>query len=120
MIDSNKYKFEKLTVKDGLPSSMISCILQDGLGFIWFGTINGLSKYDGFKFKNYSFTKRNLYCKEYSISSCFKSKNNIIWFGTTDGEILKYRGKSDSFSIYNLPFNGKNFISSIVEDKFLV
>ncbi len=45
--------FNRITVKDGLPGSVINCIVQDGDGFMWLGTSNGLSRYDGSEFKNY-------------------------------------------------------------------
>ncbi len=43
-------KFEHLTVDDGLSFNQIFCILQDSEGFMWFGTEDGLNKYDGYKF----------------------------------------------------------------------
>lgn len=42
-------KFEHITVKDGLPDNSVWCMLQDHLGFLWFGTYIGLVKYDGYK-----------------------------------------------------------------------
>lgn len=49
-----------LTVEDGLPSSVVICALQDKDGFMWFGTENGLSRYDGKIFTNYSKEKSGL------------------------------------------------------------
>ena len=43
-------KFERLTSYKGLSSILIKCIVQDDKGFMWFGTANGLYKYDGNKF----------------------------------------------------------------------
>lgn len=40
-----------LTVKDGLSSQDVYCAVQDNNGFIWFGTKNGLNRYDGKKFR---------------------------------------------------------------------
>ncbi|MCY7359845.1 MAG: hypothetical protein LH609_20820, partial [Rudanella sp.] len=40
-------QFEHLSIKDGLPSNSINCILQDRDGYMWFGTHEGLVKYDG-------------------------------------------------------------------------
>ncbi|MFB3055535.1 MAG: two-component regulator propeller domain-containing protein, partial [Ignavibacteriaceae bacterium] len=34
--------FEHLTIADGLPENSVKCILQDHLGYMWFGTQNGL------------------------------------------------------------------------------
>jgi len=43
--------FENITVKDGLPENNVTCILHDYLGYLWFGTQNGLVKYDGYSMK---------------------------------------------------------------------
>jgi ligand-binding sensor domain-containing protein len=42
------------TVQDGLAGNHIRCIYQDSDGFMWFGTAEGLSKYDGYRFANYT------------------------------------------------------------------
>ena len=43
--------FNHLTVNDGLSQSSVTCIFQDRKGFMWFGTQDGLNRYDGYKFK---------------------------------------------------------------------
>src|SRR5688572_14571842 len=44
-----QYVFTRLSVKDGLASDYVYSILQDKKGFMWFGTANGLQRYDGKK-----------------------------------------------------------------------
>ncbi len=46
-------RFEHLSVEDGLAHSEVWAIAQDPLGFLWFGTQNGLCKYDGYSFTTY-------------------------------------------------------------------
>ncbi len=46
-------KFEHLSVAQGLSSGNVQCIYQDSRGFMWFGTDDGLNKYDGYKFTVY-------------------------------------------------------------------
>lgn len=46
-------RFEHLTVNEGLSQSTINCIWQGKRGFLWFGTQDGLNKYDGYNFKYY-------------------------------------------------------------------
>lgn len=41
---------ERLTVAEGLANNSVRCIYQDGKGFIWFGTLDGLNRYDGLSF----------------------------------------------------------------------
>ncbi|MEA5257898.1 two-component regulator propeller domain-containing protein [Arcicella aquatica] len=48
-----KFRFEHLTVNDGLPHSDAMFVVQDKSGFIWTGTNNGISRYDGYELKKY-------------------------------------------------------------------
>src|SRR4030042_2019779 len=48
--------FEGLSVEEGLSQSRVRCILQDSDGFLWFGTRDGLNRYDGYQFKVYKRT----------------------------------------------------------------
>jgi ligand-binding sensor domain-containing protein/two-component sensor histidine kinase len=51
---AQQVSFMKYTVYDGLVANPVRCIYQDSKGFIWIGTFEGLSRYDGYKFTNYS------------------------------------------------------------------
>ena len=42
--------FRHLTIADGLSQNAVSAILQDRRGFMWFGTKDGLNRYDGYQF----------------------------------------------------------------------
>lgn len=46
--------FKNYTVADGLVANPVRCIYQDSMGFLWIGTFDGLSRYDGYKFTNYT------------------------------------------------------------------
>ena len=49
--------FTHFTMKDGLPSNQTNPIIQDHLGYIWIGSNNGVSRYDGYEFLNFSVVK---------------------------------------------------------------
>ena len=51
--DDLPIRFEHLTTADGLSQSSINSMVQDRKGFLWFGTQNGLNKYDGYTFTVY-------------------------------------------------------------------
>lgn len=48
-----RIKFEKLSVENGMSQSSVLSIMQDSQGFMWFATLDGLNKYDGYNFKVY-------------------------------------------------------------------
>ena len=50
---AQQFTFIQYSLKEGLPQSQVRCMMQDSRGFIWIGTLGGLSKFDGRKFANY-------------------------------------------------------------------
>ena len=49
--EEGNIQFSHLTAEDGLSLSGVTQIFQDSKGFLWFGTYNGLNRYDGYNFK---------------------------------------------------------------------
>jgi ligand-binding sensor domain-containing protein len=83
--------FEKLTIQNGLSNNKVNCILQDSRGFMWFGTDDGLNRYDGTNFTIF----RNRPGDPYSISGnlimdLLEDKNGVLWIATADGGLTKY------------------------------
>lgn len=110
----DKYKsieFEHLSIEDGISSGNIVCILQDSRGFIWFGTEDGLNKFDAYKFTIY----RNDFEDPKSISnsvisSIAEDHKNTIWVGTNNG-LNAYNRDTDDFYQYFADEANKNSIS---------
>ena len=94
---SNFY-FKSLGVEDGLSQNMVYAILQDRQGFMWFGTQNGLNRYDGNSFKVY---KRGISddksLKSDAIFSLAEDTDGMLWIGTDIGVFL-YNPVFDSFT----------------------
>jgi len=76
--------FSTLSVKDGLPSNIISGIAQDENDFIWVGTGNGLARFDGYQFKTF---KKNSSIQSLSSNeiSCLLQSGENLWIGTWSG-----------------------------------
>lgn len=76
--------FEKdmrsLTMQNGLADNTVSCIHKDKDGFMWFGTDNGLSRYDGTDIRN--FGNADSYLKVFRIR---ETDNSLLWLITSDG-----------------------------------
>ena len=50
---TEQYKFRHITPKDGLSSHNVRRIIKDSRGYMWFGTLGGLNRYDGYNIKAY-------------------------------------------------------------------
>ena len=81
---ANGLFFSTLTVRDGLPSNIITNVCQDQHGFIWVGTDVGLARYDGYRFKHFkkSQSVQSLPSDEINVIA---SSGNYLWVGTWDG-----------------------------------
>lgn len=134
-----EYLFKKITVADGLSQTTIHCMLQDKKGFMWFGTGNGLNKYDGYKFTVYlNNPNDSASISENQITAMYEDRLGYIWIGTASGTINKFNRHTEEFQriklavsefffptdsdkYYDYPIsfsrNNANTITSIIEDE---
>ncbi len=97
---AQKLEFTHFYTYDGLSHSTITAIEQDYQGFMWFGTFNGLNRFDGYSFKTYKSNPANPNTLTSShIESIFEDSKNNLWIGTADG-VNVYDRKSDAFEYY--------------------
>lgn len=95
-----KYEFVHYYTDDGLSQSPISAIEQDYQGFMWFGTFNGLNRFDGYSFKIYKKDPEDPRSLTSShIEAIYEDSKNNLWVGTADG-VNHYNRDSDSFQYY--------------------
>src|ERR1700760_3507492 len=59
MGQTQEYLFSHLTVTAGLSNNHITGIYKDRKGFMWFGTVSGLNRYDGYQFRQYRHDPRD-------------------------------------------------------------
>lgn len=78
---SQKYTFKSFSIKEGLPQSQVYAMAQDSNHFLWVGTLNGLSRFDGKKFTNY-FVEDGLFSNEIKYLISDKKR---VWVGTSNG-----------------------------------
>ena len=98
---AHQIKFEHLTTEEGLSHSWVTCIYQDNPGFMWFGTFDGLNKFDGYDFFTYRHNLNDPNSLPLNIirSICEDDSENL-WIATTQGLCLYDRCK-DIFVNYN-------------------
>ncbi|BAV10033.1 Signal transduction histidine kinase [Filimonas lacunae] len=98
---SNNFQFELYNTNNGLTDNFISKIVTDKKGFLWIATKNGLSRYDGFHFKNYthipgdSSSLRSIWTTDMLLDS-----QGTLWV-STEGGICYYDEVNDCFRYIN-------------------
>jgi ligand-binding sensor domain-containing protein/signal transduction histidine kinase len=90
-------RFERLTIEDGLSQNAILAIAQDTQGFLWFGTEDGLNKYDGYQFTVYKHDPDDPNTlRDNFVSALYVDRNGELWIGTRSG-LDRYDRASGSF-----------------------
>ena len=90
--------FDHLNNNDGLSQNTVNVILQDDKGFIWFGTKDGLNRYDGTSFKVFKHSPfSNAGLKSNSIRCMVEDTANRLWIGTDSG-LSVYNPEKESFT----------------------
>lgn len=115
--------FDHITQKDGLANNSVSSIVQDHRGYLWFGTQNGLCRYDGKSFLNYEhdpFDKTSL--PHNLIQTLYLDPvEPFLWIGTYEG-ISRFNLETNeffNFGIYSLDDGevlSNEVVTSIVRD----
>jgi len=91
---------------------MVSSILQDHNGYMWFGTKDGLNRFDGYSCKIYkSDLFDNSSISDNHITCLYEDNDNNLWVGSRLGGLNLYDPSSDSFiKVIEPRFNGKSII----------
>ena len=94
------YQFNKLSMNDGLSNNTVLSILRDHIGFMWFGTHEGLTRFDGYEFTHYLHDRDDPETiSNNKIFNIHEDHNGNIWIGTSSGLNLYVRA-TDSFIRY--------------------
>jgi ligand-binding sensor domain-containing protein/signal transduction histidine kinase/DNA-binding response OmpR family regulator len=104
-------KFKHITDEQGLSNTSVECIAQDYRGFMWFGTLDGLNRYDGYTITIYRNNPKDTgSISDNTISCIYEDHNHRLWIGTNNGLNL-FNETTNKFSRY-LPIKGSNSISN--------
>ncbi len=96
----SQFSFQKFDQTDGLSQNSVGVILQDSRGFMWFGTDDGLNRFDGYRFKHYPQSLDHHGLSDTHISGLLEDDSGNIWISTIDGGLNRLSLSSGTFSSY--------------------
>lgn len=116
-------RFTHLTNLDGLSQSTVQGILKDRYGFMWFGTQDGLNRYDGYNFKVYRHMPQDTNSLRRShVMALYQDREGNLWVGTNNGALSMYERKHDHFIHFkeasgDRPGLSQKTVTAIYEDQ---
>jgi signal transduction histidine kinase/ligand-binding sensor domain-containing protein/DNA-binding response OmpR family regulator len=97
LLAGQEVHYRPLTVDDGLAQNAVTCITQDHQGYVWLGTTDGLSRYDGYHFRNYHHVPGDSTSLRDNLVKClYVDGEGRLWVGTDTG-LDRYDRNTDTF-----------------------
>jgi len=94
----NRPSFEHITIEDGLANNSVRSIFQDREGYLWFGTLNGLSRYDGQQFKTFIFDPDDsTSISNNKIREIFQDGAGYLWITTYNEHAHRFDPRTETF-----------------------
>ena len=121
--DSPPFRFTSVSTEQGLSSSEVWSVLRDRRGFMWFGTLDGLNRYDGYKMKVFKYALTDpTSLSDNKIRTVYEDRAGALWIGTWTGGLNRYEPESETFTRFqNDPANPDSLSSdkvyAILEDR---
>jgi len=131
-LEGQNYTIRSYTTSQGLPHNNVRTIARDSSGFLWLGTWDGLSRFDGYEFRNY-FHKPDdtTSIPFFSINELLVDKENVLWLLTDTRELVKYNRQSDNFTtiremagikpfiVNGIAIDPRGYLTVIISDKLI-
>ena len=118
-IITKKLLFTHISIDDGLSQGMITDIIQDQYGFMWFGTKDGLNQYDGYRFTVYRHNPDEpSSLSESHTTALMEDRQGRIWVGTISGRVDFFDRNAGTFRhvIEQGRFVTSGSVNTLVED----
>ncbi len=119
-----RFSVERIKAADGQPLSTIYSVMQDRHGYIWFGTVSGLERYDGYGFRSYRYDAFNASgLSGYKVTTIVEDSSGNIWAGTLTDGLNRLDRKTDKFThfIHN-PLDPQSLsgaqINALITDRY--
>lgn len=110
---ANEVPVQYLGIEKGLSNNNVTCIFKDHYGFMWFGTFQGLNRYDGYDFKVFKnkLEDTTSLANNY-VSAIAEDQDNNMWVGTPHG-ISIYSSLTSKFSSLSYHPYGKSSVLKV-------
>jgi signal transduction histidine kinase/ligand-binding sensor domain-containing protein/DNA-binding response OmpR family regulator len=117
---NNAFTFNYLTIDNNLSNNHITCILEDHQGYLWFGTSDGLNKWNGYEMKVIRSSNNDTNSISNNHITCLaEDQHHNLWIGSNQGGITRYNYVENKFYRYPIDINGYRnaFIRDIAVDE---
>ena len=115
MLDAQKIYSTYYTMNDGLSSNRVYSIIQDRKGFLWFGTDDGLNRFDGIGFTGYKFSDIINETTSNSVRKLTIDRRDRMWIGLDNGIVI-YHSPSGQFEQFTARTEDGDEIDSYITD----
>lgn len=110
---NREFKISEITDQYGQSPGATFSIIEDNLGFIWFGTLNGLMRYDGYGYKRFIYTEDDkISLSGNLIRAMHMDDQGVIWIATQGGGLNRFDTRTESFISHQHDENNEFSISS--------
>ena len=93
--------FDRISSQHGLSGERVRAIAQDRQGFMWFATLNGLNRYDGYDFKVFRHAADDPgSVSDNQVRALFVDRDGVLWLGTWGGGLNRYDAVTERFHHY--------------------
>jgi signal transduction histidine kinase/ligand-binding sensor domain-containing protein len=119
----NDIKFDRISLDQGLSQSVVLSILQDSKGFMWFGTQDGLNRYDGYEFLVYKPDPEDPDSLSGGfVAALLEDSSGALWIGTSGAGLDRFDPETGRFTHFRHdpddPHSlGSNTVLSLFEDR---
>jgi len=116
-------RFDHISTEDGLSENRVWGIIQDRRGFLWFASVDGINRYDGYEFKVYKFDPTNPNSPgSTAYRRVLEDSRGMLWFGSYSGRISRFDPETEQWTNFQHDSQDPNSLSgdaiwAIAEDQ---
>jgi diguanylate cyclase (GGDEF)-like protein len=113
-LEAKNVRFRHLTLENGLSQDTVLAVVQDRDGLMWFGTQEGLNRYDGYEFTAFKPDPEDAGSLSYPlVRTLFEDQDGALWVGTDGGGLNRFDRSTQKFERFaNDPTNPRSLSSN--------